>query len=127
MKAPYREVQNGFPIDHAGEYVFFRNGFFETEDASQIEKLIKHKIFSQAKNLPGVFWEYVEPVDEKLVLIKKQQEEIAALQLQLAERAASTPDDESSAKAPKGKTKKAVEPKVEEPASLPPEPAPIVS
>lgn len=82
VKTPWREVQNGFPIDHAGKHIAFqkngKRGYYETEDEAEIKFLTGHRLFSSQPNLDGRFWECIPPVDP-MEEVRKRDAEIADL------------------------------------------------
>ncbi|HNA25157.1 MAG TPA: hypothetical protein PLI01_00350 [Nitrospira sp.] len=78
-RADWIEPVQGAPaIRHAGEYITFTNGVYETEDEKEIEWLKAHKLFSVIEKAPQSFWVYREPIDISKVL-KDKDEEIARL------------------------------------------------
>lgn len=78
-RADWIEPVQGAPaIRHAGEYITFTNGVYETEDEKEIEWLKAHKLFSVTEKAPQSFWIYREPVDISKVL-KEKDDEIARL------------------------------------------------
>lgn len=87
VKTPWREVQNGLPIDHPGEFLKWVNRVYETENETEIEWLKKHKLFSPEADRPGMFWVFVDPVDIHKAELAKKDEEIARLQAQLTDMA----------------------------------------
>lgn len=89
VKAGYREVQNGYPIDHPQVDIWFQNHFYETEDEKEIAWLKNHKMFSEQPFLAGSFWVYVPPVD-KDALIASKDREIEELKALLASRSPET-------------------------------------
>ncbi len=100
VKAGYREVQNGYPIDHPQVDIWFQNHFYETDDEKEIEWLKKHKMFSAEQFLPEAFWVHVPPVDKDALLASKDRE-IEELKAQLASKSsepasAAAPSSEKS-------------------------------
>lgn len=82
VKTPWREVQNGFPVDHAGKHIAFirqgKRGYYETSDEAEIAFLTSHRLYSKEAGLEGRFWECVPPVDP-MEEVRKRDAEIAAL------------------------------------------------
>jgi len=72
VKTPWREVQNGYPINHEGEYVIFDGGYFDTDDEAKITWLKAHRLFSETQDVLGKFWVWTAPVDTKKLLEEKE-------------------------------------------------------
>lgn len=88
VKAPYREpFQGGLYKDHLGEFIQFKNGYYETEEEKDVAFLKAHNLFSEQANLPSVFWVYVDIVDIHKAEMAQKDREIEALKKQLADSA----------------------------------------
>lgn len=94
-KTPYQEVQNGIPIQHAGEYIQFERHYYETTDAAKISVLKSHKAFCESPDTPGGFWIYVEPTNYETEY-KRVEEENAFLRERLEKLEAATPSPATS-------------------------------
>lgn len=91
VKHPWREVQNGYPIDHLEESIQFRNGWFDTEDEKQIEFLKKHRLFSGQADVESRFWIHVDPIDTFAAKLSEKDREIEELKNELKEKAKQEP------------------------------------